>query len=73
MKKTPVIFIHDAAIDEYMATVLLTTMEEVDLRGIIIVNADCIAGPAMETAYKIHKYIGWEKIPLTLSSSGERR
>jgi purine nucleosidase len=40
MKKTPVIFIHDAAIDEYMVTVLLTTMEEVDLRGIIIVNAE---------------------------------
>lgn len=67
-KKTPVIFIHDAAIDEYMATVLLTTMEHIDFRGIVIVDADCIAGPAMDVADKILKYIKREHIPLTLSS-----
>ncbi len=69
MKKTPVIFVHDAAIDEYMATVLLTTMDHIDFRGIVIVNADCIAGPAMDAAWKIQEYIGREDIPLFLSDA----
>ncbi|GEM_PF-4555927 len=31
MKKEKVLFNHDAAIDEFMAAVLLTTMKEVDV------------------------------------------
>ena len=42
--KTKLILNHDAAIDEYMATILLTTMKEaVTLVGVVITNADCIA------------------------------
>lgn len=62
-----VIQIQDAAIDEYMSTVLLTTMEGVNLLGNIIVNADSIAAPAMQTAWKIQSYIGREDIPIGLS------
>jgi purine nucleosidase len=58
---------HDAAIDEYMATILLTTMAGVDLQGIVVTNADCIAAPAMETAWKIQSFIGRTDIPLSLS------
>lgn len=41
-----VILVHDAAIDEYMSQVLLTTMP-VNLLGVSIVNADCIDTAAM--------------------------
>ena len=67
--KTPVVFVHDAAIDEYMATVLLATMPEVDLRAIVIVNADCIAGPAMNAAWKIQSFLKRPKMPLGLSDA----
>src|SRR5712692_8205104 len=61
-----VIFIQDAAIDEYMAQVLLTTMP-VNLLGNIIVNADCIDSAAMQTAWKIQSFIGRTDIPIGLS------
>lgn len=64
-----VIQIHDAAIDEYMSLVLLTTMKDVNLLGSVIVNADCIAAPAMQTQWKILQYIDRQKIPFGLSQS----
>lgn len=65
----PVILVHDAAIDEYMATVLLTTMPGIDLRAIVVVNADCITTPAMNAAWRIQQYIGRTDIPLGLSAA----
>jgi purine nucleosidase len=44
-------------------------MEDVNLLGIIIVNADSIAAPAMQTAWKILSCIGRKDIPLGLSSA----
>lgn len=41
----PVIYIHDGAIDEYVSYLLLSTMDGMDLQGLIIVNADCIDTP----------------------------
>lgn len=64
-----VVLVHDAAIDEYMSTILLTTMEGVALDGIVIVNADCIYGPAMDAAWKIQQFIDRTDIPLTLSNA----
>ena len=64
-----VVLVHDAAIDEYMSTILLTTMEDVVLDGIVIVNADCIYGPAMDAAWKIQQYIDGTDIPLSLSNA----
>jgi len=69
MTRTPVVLLHDAAIDEYMATILLTTMPEVDLRAIIIVNGDCITTPAMNAAWRIQQFIGRTEIPLGLSAA----
>lgn len=62
-----VVLIHDAAIDEYICTVLLTAMPSIDLVGIIIVNADCIAEPALEAASKLQQFLGITDIPLALS------
>ena len=66
MTATPVVLLHDAAIDEYMSTILLTTMPEVDLRAIIVVNGDCITTPAMNAAWRIQQFIGRTDIPLGL-------
>jgi purine nucleosidase len=61
-----VILVQDAAIDEYMSQVLLTTMP-VNLLGVSIVNADCIDTAAMQAAWKINTYIGAPAMPLGLS------
>ncbi|HEY4903318.1 MAG TPA: hypothetical protein VIH89_07600 [Candidatus Sulfotelmatobacter sp.] len=66
MPSTPVVLLHDAAVDEYMVTVLLTVMPNIELRGIVIVNADCIAEPAMDAASQLQQFLGREDIPLAL-------
>jgi purine nucleosidase len=64
-----VILLHDAAIDEYMSQVLLTTMPGINLLGAVIVNADCIDSAAMQTAWQIMSYIGRTDLPMGLSSA----
>jgi len=63
----PVIYIHDGAIDEYVSYLMLSTMEEVDLKGVIIVNADCIDIPAVNTQWKFQQFTGQTDVPLALS------
>jgi len=65
--KKRVILIHDAAVDEYVSTMLLTLMPEIDLAAVIIVNADCIAQPALDAASKLHQFLGKPDLPLALS------
>lgn len=67
MSRKQVVFNHDAAIDEYMATILLTTMEDVDLLALVITNADCVDGPAMQTAWRIQSFLDDTDVPLGLS------
>lgn len=67
MPQRKVVFNHDAAIDEYMATILLTTMEDVDLQALVITNADCVDGPAIETAWRIQTFLDRTDVPLGLS------
>lgn len=69
MASMPVVLLHDAAVDEYMVTVLLTVMPGIELRGIVIVNADCIAEAAMDAASRLQQFLGCEDIPLALSRS----
>jgi purine nucleosidase len=64
-----VVFIHDAAIDDFVATLLLVAMPSVDLKGIVIANADCIPGPGMDAASKLQQFLGRTDIPLALSSA----
>ncbi len=65
--RTPVILLHDAAIDEYISSVLLTVMPGIDLLGIIIINADCLSDPAMHAASKLQQFLGRTDIPIALS------
>jgi len=65
----PVIFNHSAAIDDFVATALLLSMPNVELKGIVVTNADCVADPAMEVSWMVHQFFGLEHIPLTLSNA----
>jgi len=67
--KTPVIYIHDGAIDEYVAFLLLDSMENVDIQAVILVAGDSIAEPAMDAQWKIQSYINKPDIPIALSSA----
>ena len=71
MKNQKVLFNHDAAIDEFMAGVLLTTMKDVDFLGSVIMNADCIYNYAMQAQWRIQEYldIDQNKYPITLSQA----
>jgi hypothetical protein len=42
------VFIHDAAIDDFVATLVLEAMPGFDLKGVVIAGADCIPQPGME-------------------------
>jgi purine nucleosidase len=67
--KRPVVFIHDAAIDDFIATMLLVSMPNVDLKGIVIANADCIPQPSIDAASRLQQFIGRPDIPLALSEA----
>ena len=67
--RKPVVFIHDAATDDFVATLLLVAMPMVDLKGIIITNADCVPEPAMAVASRVQQFMNRADIPLALSSA----
>ena len=69
--KIPVIFGHSAAIDDFVATAVLSTMPDIEIKGIFVINADCIAVPAMDTSSRVHQFLGLDKknVPLTLSAA----
>lgn len=66
---TPVIFNHSAAIDDFVATAVLLTMPNIDLKGIVVTIADCIEDPAMDTSWRVSQFFGIGHIPLTLSNA----
>jgi len=66
-KRTPVVFLHDAAIDEFIASMLLTVMPGIDLLGIVVINADCIADPAMQASSRLMQFMNRAHIPVALS------
>ncbi len=68
-RKLPVLFIHDAAIDDFIATMLLVAMPDVDLKGIVITDADCIPQPGIDAANRLQQFMGRPDIPLALSES----
>jgi purine nucleosidase len=63
----PVVFVHDAAVDEFVSSMLLTAMPGIDLLGLIVINADCIADPAMQACSRLLQFTGRAEIPVALS------
>lgn len=68
MTTTTLIYNHDAAIDEYMAALLLDTMSGFRLHSLVISNADCIPDAAMATAWQINQFTQRD-VPLSLSGA----
>ena len=64
-----ILFNHDAAIDEFMAVVLLTTMRDKHFCGSVIMNADCIDSFAMQTQWKIQQFIKQPQYSIGLSGA----
>ena len=65
----PVIFVQGGAIDDTVSYLLLTTMDDVDLRGVIVTNTDTIADYAMQVQWKSMSYIEDTNLPLGLSGA----
>jgi purine nucleosidase len=68
-RKLPVLFIHDAAIDDFIATMLLVAMSNVDLKGIVITDGDCIPQFGIDGANLLLQFMGRTDIPLALSEA----
>jgi purine nucleosidase len=68
-RKLPVLFIHDAAIDDFIATMLLVAMPNVDLKGIVITDGDCIPQFGIDGANLLLQFMGRTDIPLALSEA----
>jgi purine nucleosidase len=68
-RKLPVLFIHDAAIDDFIATMLLVAMPHVDLKGIVITDGDCIPQFGIDGANLLLQFMGRTDIPLALSEA----
>ncbi len=66
---TPLVFIHDAAIDDFVATLLIQSMSQYELQAVIIAGADCVPQPGLAVASQVNQFIGRPDLPLGLSSA----
>jgi purine nucleosidase len=65
----PVAFVSGGTIDDSVAYLLLTTMDDVDLRGVIITNTDTIADYAMQIQWKMMGLVEDRGVPVGLSAA----
>lgn len=65
----PVVFVQGGAIDDAVSYLLLTTMDNIDLRGVIVTNADTIADHAMQVQWKSMSHIEDTELPIGLSGA----
>ncbi|HEY9633053.1 MAG TPA: nucleoside hydrolase [Coleofasciculaceae cyanobacterium] len=68
MSKQLVLMDHDGGVDDYLATVLLMTMEHIQPLGIIVTPADCYIQPAVSATRKILDVMGRSDIPVAQST-----
>lgn len=68
MQTLPVLMDHDGGVDDYLATILLLTMEHVQPLGIVVTPADCYIGPAVSATRKILDLMGRTGIPVAEST-----
>ncbi len=66
---TPLVFIHDAAIDDFVATLLIQSMSQYELKAVIIAAADCVPQPGLDVASQVNQFMGRPELPLGLSSA----
>jgi purine nucleosidase len=68
MSKKRVIFDHDGAIDDFLALILLLTMPEIELLGIVVTPADCYIQAALSVTLKILNLLGRRDIAVSEST-----
>jgi purine nucleosidase len=68
MKKQLVLMDHDGGVDDYLATMLLLTMEHIELLGIVVTPADCYIQPAVSATRKIIDLMKFSHIPVAEST-----
>ncbi len=66
-KNRPVLILQDGAVDELMSVALVGTMTNIDMLGIGVVNADCLAAPTVEVTNKVLHLMGISNVPVTTS------
>lgn len=68
MSKQLVLMDHDGAVDDFLATLLLMTMEHIQPLGIVVTPADCYIQPAVSATRKILDLMGRSDIPVAEST-----
>lgn len=68
MSKQLVLMDHDGGVDDYLATVLLMTIEHIQPLGIVVTPADCYIQPAVSATRKILDLMGRWDIPVAEST-----
>ena len=53
MSKQLVLMDHDGGVDDYLATMLLMTMDQIECLGVVVTPADCYIQPALSATRKI--------------------
>ncbi len=59
---------HDGGVDDYLATMLLMTMEHVQPLGVVVTPADCYIKPAIGATCKILDLMGCSDVPVAEST-----
>ncbi|AFZ26854.1 Inosine-uridine nucleoside N-ribohydrolase [Cylindrospermum stagnale PCC 7417] len=68
MKKQLVLLDHDGGVDDYLATMLLLTMDHIELLGVVVTPADCYIQPSVSATRKIIDLMGFSQIPVAEST-----
>lgn len=68
MTKQLVLMDHDGGVDDYLATMLLLTMDHIELLGVVVTPADCYIQPAVSATRKILDLMGFSHIPVAQST-----
>ncbi|TVP61185.1 MAG: nucleoside hydrolase [Nodularia sp. (in: Bacteria)] len=68
MSKQLVLMDHDGGVDDYLATMLLLTMDHIELLGIVVTPADCYIQPAVSATRKILDVMEFSHIPVAEST-----
>ncbi|MGI8503565.1 MAG: nucleoside hydrolase [Hassallia sp.] len=68
MSKQLVLMDHDGGVDDYLATMLLMTMDHIELLGVVVTPADCYGEPAVSATRKILDLMESSHIPVALST-----
>lgn len=68
MSKPLVLMDQDGGVDDYLATLLLMTMEQIQPLGVVVTPADCYIQPAVSATRKILDFVGRSDIPVAQST-----